>query len=165
MKGWGMIMCTQTNRVGAYRDGEMSPADGDAMRQHLGDCPSCQTELDRLSRLTSLLAAAAPPAELSSAARSRLHRAIDGQASSLAGLGGLVRLAEVLSAVAAVLLLACILGLAGLRPGSTPGAPAGDLPTWQLGVTSESAEMVSDNSDELVTNWMTQDLSRNQGND
>ena len=157
-----MTECRQTNRVGAYHDGELSPADRAAMQRHLGECPACQAELDRLGRMGSLLASVAPAPELSNAARSRLHRAIDGQASSLAGL---VRLAEVLSAVAAVLLLGCILGLAGLRSGPAPASPAGDLPTWQMGVTSESAEMASDNSDELVTDWMATDLSRNQGND
>jgi anti-sigma factor RsiW len=160
-----MMQCNQTNRVGPYRDDEMLPADRDAMRRHLSECPSCAAELNRLDRMTRLLASAAPAAELSADGRTRLHRAIDRQASSLMGLPGLVRLAEVLSAVAAVLLLACILGLAGLHPAAEPAAPAGELPTWQMGVTSESAEMASDNADDLVTDWMTQDLSRNHGND
>ena len=56
-----MNTCTYSTMLGAYHDGELSPADRLKFEAHLAQCPACAAELEQLSRLTGVFAAFEPP--------------------------------------------------------------------------------------------------------
>lgn len=55
--------------LGAYLDGELSPARRRQVANHLESCPQCQAELEALSQLSSMLKADPLPETLGPAAR------------------------------------------------------------------------------------------------
>ncbi|MGA2265481.1 MAG: zf-HC2 domain-containing protein [Phycisphaerae bacterium] len=150
-----MRECEQISRVSAYHDGEMPPAERAEFRQHLSQCVSCAAELERLERLTALLSSLPPPAT-PPWMLDRLYRAVD-----LRPVHVLRRMAEALSAVAAVILIAC---LAGLAMRSSSQASAGAMPVWESrALNQQSEESTFGGREELVAQWMAQDLSGKDG--
>ncbi|HOF17708.1 MAG TPA: zf-HC2 domain-containing protein [Phycisphaerae bacterium] len=146
-----MNTCEQASRLSAYHDGEMSPDCRVEFERHLGQCPQCAAELDRLRRLTAMLGAARPAA-IPAASLARLHRAVD-----LLPTTGIRRLAEALAGVAAAILLVCMIGLA--RRSDAPAATA-SMPVWETqAVAQQQAVSATATSDVLLASWMVQDLS------
>lgn len=52
----------QRERLSAYLDGELAPAEAAALKRHLADCRACQAELASLREVRALLGALPPPA-------------------------------------------------------------------------------------------------------
>ena len=71
-----MSECEQAIRLNAYHDGELSPAARADLERHLGQCPQCSAELERLRRLRGMFASLPRP-ELPAFSRQRLHRAVE----------------------------------------------------------------------------------------
>ena len=150
-----MKECEQVSRASAYHDGEMPPAARREFQQHLRQCVSCAAELERLEMLTGLLGALPPPAT-PPWMLDRLYRAVD-----LRPVTVLRRMAEALSAVAAVILVACLVGLA-IQPSSQ--AAAGAMPVWESrAINQQSEESAFGGTEELLARWMAQDLSGKDG--
>jgi anti-sigma factor RsiW len=120
--------CPNTQRVGAYKDGELSAADRATFSAHLSACPACSNELARLERLSVWFAAAKNEVRSPQAVwRARLNeRRIE-------------RLATVLTAAAAVVLVACGLMLANRRDASSSTA-ATPTRAWERVAVSHSFE-------------------------
>lgn len=100
--------CAQSSRIGAYRDGELSSDARAAFAAHLTGCPVCATELARLERLSNWMAAAhlgASPKRAGAGMdwQSRLHQR------------RLERLAGVLTAAAAAVVLGCAVWLSAYK--------------------------------------------------
>lgn len=146
-----MNECEQAGRLGAYYDGQMSPDDRAAFERHLGGCTRCAAELASLRGLSRLLMSVCP-APMPLAAMDRLHRAVDMLPS-----GGILRMAKALAAVAAMILAACLLGLASSGPSAEP---PGGMPVWEAQAVAQApTETASAGSEELLASWIAQDLS------
>jgi anti-sigma factor RsiW len=142
--------CPESVRLGAYRDGELPPADCRRLEEHLLDCPACAAEMSRLSRCLSLIAAARP-AEAPAALLARLHRAADQQPR----LTGVLHLAEAFAAIAATILLASVIWLIQMPAGRESSAQAA---TWEAvaQATQESSATPRDQLAQLVE-YQTED--------
>ena len=92
------MSCNFSRDVHAWHDGELDEAQCAVVQGHLADCQACRQELRELEGLSRLLggrARSAMPAEM----RQRLHVSIE-----CAGERSILRMAELLTAAAAVLL-------------------------------------------------------------
>ena len=146
--------CEQAFLLNACLDGEMTPQDRDLFERHLRQCPQCAADLERLRKLAEAIGTAArtrpamPPEAIA-----RLHRSIDRLPSA-----GVVRLAEKLAAVAAMILMACSVSLLRQSPAQ---AAASGAPAWEAESAAQLAsEPAAAGSEELLARWMVQDLSR-----
>jgi anti-sigma factor RsiW len=148
-----MNECRQSERLGAYHDGELSGAARAEMERHLGQCPACAAELERLGRLSELLVAAAAP-KLSLAAKQRLHNGID-----TIPMADLRRVAEICGAIAASILLVCTIWLV-VKTRATTDA----IPVWET-VAIAQQEPATAPEEQLLAQWMVQDLSGKNIND
>jgi anti-sigma factor RsiW len=99
-----MVDCGKRVRLGAYHDGELSPAERSDVEAHLRDCPSCAAEL-AATRKTSAAFAGAAPREPS---REQMLQLAGGVRAELSDARMLLRLFRG-AAVAAGVLLACAL--------------------------------------------------------
>jgi anti-sigma factor RsiW len=102
--------CPYTGQIGAYLDGELPAEERRAIEAHLSSCAACAREVGEVRSLKALFAAAEYPA-LDGRATGRLHD----QAEALFERGTL-RIARVLSGLAACLLIAGSLWLSQSRP-------------------------------------------------
>jgi hypothetical protein len=101
--------------------------------------------------VTGLLGSWAPP-EMPQAALERMHQVADALP-----VAGIRRMAWASLAVAATVLVACLVGVISQTLAS--GAPEA-IPVWEVGaVTQQPREYAPGGSDELLTTWMLQDLS------
>lgn len=152
-----MSECEQTSRASAYHDGALSPAGGAEFEAHCRRCRACAGELEQVRKLSGLLGSL-PPEPMPAETLARLHRAADRLPAT-----GIVRMSEVLAAVAAIILAVCVAGLVNL--GSSRGG-GGGLPLWETqAVAAQPAESTTGGSEELVTCWMARDLSGRGGHD
>lgn len=88
----------------------------------------------------------------------RLHRAVDRLPATTVR-----RMAEVLDAVAAVILAVSMIGLARQTP--SQAAPTA-MPVWEtqaLAQQSQDRDLSSGGTEELLASWMVQDLSWKEG--
>ncbi len=148
--------CEQARWLSAYHDGELPPQASADFERHLGQCSRCAAELARLRELTRLFGSAPAP-ELPQPALGRLHRSVDRWAFP-----GVVRMAEALAAVAAVVLIGCMVSLA--RQGTAPRS-ADTAPPWSVEAAVQQADSASADPEELWAMWMAQDLSRKDKHD
>lgn len=152
-----MSECQQACRLNAYHDGEMPAGARAELEQHLRQCPQCTAELERL-RAMSRLAAAVPAVEIPPMTLQRLHRRIDLLPSRT-----IARLAEVVSAIAATILIACVVGL--VRQPASNGTAA-SMAIWETPAQASSpADTTDAASEESLANAIAQDLSGNNGHD
>lgn len=100
-----MVDSAHQLRLGAYHDGELSPAERSDVEAHLRDCPSCAAELAAIRRTSGAFADTAPR-EPSHEQLLQLARSIRAEPPSDARM--LLRLFRG-AAVAAAVLLACAL--------------------------------------------------------
>jgi len=131
--------CQHTQRVGAYKDGELSTADRETFSAHLSACPACSNELARLERLSVWFAAAKNEVRSPQAVwRARLNeRRIE-------------RLATVLTAAAAVVLVACGLMLVNRRDATTSAASSTPARAWERVAVTHSFETQAEPAVEAV---------------
>ncbi len=153
-----MSECEHSSRLSAYHDGELPAAGRAELERHLGECPRCAAELEAIRKLSRLLGTALPE-EMPAALPARLHRAID----RLPSPKSIIRLAEALAAVAAGILLTCILALSWQSPTSaSPDIP----PAWEIEAAVGPADEASaDSSEQSLVSWIVLDLSRKDEHD
>jgi len=149
-----MNECEYARRLSAYYDGEVSPQERAAIEAHLPRCDACAAELERLGRLSHLVAAAEGSA-LSPEARARLHRGVD--ALPTAELG---RLAKVFLAAAAAVLVVCSIWLWQANGGQES---AESIPVWET--VASHQQTLATGADERLARWMVQDLERKNGHE
>jgi len=145
-----MSECEQAYRLGVYHDGELSSADRAVVERHLKDCPACAAELARMERLSGLARGLTTPA-MPPGAISRLHDRVNSLYSR-----PIIRLAEAMSAVAAAILIACVVGL--FMQGDLPAASSA---TWDetQAVAPQSADLSAGGSEDRLATEMVQGVS------
>jgi anti-sigma factor RsiW len=94
--------CQFKSRLSAYHDAELSAAETEAVNEHLPTCETCSSELGTIREVSAALSTYEPET-ISQIELARLHRAIDRVDDR-----GLIRLAGMLSAVAASVLIICM---------------------------------------------------------
>ena len=147
--------CRQAERLGAYHDGELPATARAGVERHIGQCPECAAELRRLRKLSQLLVTASARPKLSPAALARLHDGID-----TIPLADLRRLAEVCGAIAASILLVCTIWLVTARSGA-----AAAIPVWETVAVARQEMPTAAPEEQLLTQWIVQDLSGKNAND
>ena len=152
-----MNECEYTPRLGAYYDGELSPESAAEVRRHVQDCPACAAELGRikaLSRLMSSVAEHQPSAEL----LRRLHRRVD--------LGSYLvvrRMAGVLAAAAAFVLMVCSVWLTTVPEASEPTE---GIPLWETAAAGlQGSDPSITSTEQQLAMWTLHDLAGNNGHD
>lgn len=149
-----MSECEETNRLGAYHDGELTPPESAELEAHIRQCPLCAAELERLRELSRAIGAWAPP-EMPSASVQRLHRVIDRLPSV-----GIRRLAGALAAIAATILVICTVGLSWRTPAAAPTRSVA-IEEWETAAVAQPGTLVTTvDSGELLARWMIRDLGQ-----
>lgn len=103
-----MAECEYGILVSAYFDGELDEARTREVEGHLSSCAACAAELESLRRMSNVLSGWSAP-EMPGDVLARLHEAVAGEAA--AAERGVLRLARVLSGVAAAVMVAGTLWL------------------------------------------------------
>ena len=151
-----MSECQHSDKLSAYHDGELRPAEAAEAERHLAACPACAAELGRLVKLSQAFAGLPRPL-VSPQMMRRLHRRID----TLPGLA-IARLAEALTAVAASIVIACGVWLWA----SSAPAGAATMPLWEAAVLQKPVGTAPPPaSEDRLVGWIVEDLSRESGND
>jgi hypothetical protein len=139
-----MLDCQFKSRLSAYHDAELSAAEIEAVNEHLPTCETCLAELATMRDVSSALGSYQAE-EISQIELARLHRAIDRVDDR-----GLLRLAGMLSAVAASVLIICMAWMSqstspndGWSQGSTQ-KPIADWEKLAMGGQIESPNMPHD---------------------
>jgi len=146
-----MSECEYAQKLGAYHDGELPPAQAAEMEEHIASCAACAAELGRIRALSEMLKQVRQP-QVPAATLRRLHRRVD----SLPNLT-IHRLAEIAAAVAAAVLVTCSVLLATASAGT---APAASLPEgWEIAAVPHTAALSAASSDEQLVMWIVQDLA------
>lgn len=152
-----MDSCEQTRQVNAYHDGELSPEDARPFEAHLAQCAACARELERLRGVSRFLAGARMPG-VPAEVIERLHENLAVVRERV-----VVRMAEMLTAAAALVLITCAAWVwHGL--GETESQAAAAVSAWErVAVTLRVETSVSE--PQQVAQWIVQDLSRENGHD
>ena len=126
------------------------------MEAHLAECPACAAELKSLRELSRILAESPLP-EPTERLMDKLHGAIRGARDR-----GIVTLAERVIAVAAVVLIACVVWMCR----SEPTAPENDLANvaWEMTAVASIESAVTD-ADQTLAQWIAADLSVENADD
>jgi RNA polymerase sigma-70 factor (ECF subfamily) len=147
-----MNECQQSEKVSAYHDGEMPAALRQEMERHLEQCPRCQAELEELRELSASLGTLPIP-QASPAVLARMHRQVDQLAAR-----SIYRLMEAGAAIAAAVLIVCMVGL--LRQGPVP-APA-PAPWEAQAAYGSTVDLASGGSEAVLAGWTVQDLGNGE---
>lgn len=152
-----------SDRVSAYHDGEMNATDAAAMERHLAECPACAAELTELAGMSRLFAENQPP-RLSQIALHRLHNKADDLARA-----DVIRVARVLQAIAASVLVAASIWLMQSSPAvsplasnSSPSPVAQDqsqVPPWLDVAVTATAQTTQLDTTTPAAAWYLADLS------
>ena len=151
-----MPTCEHSLKVGAFHDGELSGEERRAFQAHLPACPACALDLKQLEALSRGLAGM------------RIPQAPPGLAERLYGTVGaarervIIRMAEVLTAAAAAVLVVC----GGLlwRDLGAGGAYVAAAPPWERAAVTLSVEP-SASEPHQIAQWIVEDLSSENGHD
>jgi anti-sigma factor RsiW len=95
-----MNECPNNLRLSAHHDGELDESGRAEVEQHLRDCPSCASDLEKLRAMSRLFASQEAPRLLPIAVH-RLHKKVDNAMEE-----GLLRIMRVFNAIAACVLIA-----------------------------------------------------------
>jgi len=143
--------CERSNQVHRYHDGELPAAERVSLEAHLRDCGACRELLSDLVRLSAGLGRAALRRPSAQALRRMQH------SWKAARDRGVIRLAGWLTAAAAALLMAVLLG----KPVGGLGELPGQAALWETAAITPPAENDEDSgSDQLaMAQWMADDLA------
>jgi len=105
-----MLQCQFSSRLSAYLDDQLDADQHAMVSRHIASCAACQAELRAMKQISALFAAQEEP-RLSQFSLHRLHKKVDAVMEE-----SLIRLAHVLQAVAACVLIAGSIWLTLGRP-------------------------------------------------
>ena len=151
-----MCACEHIRQVGAYHDGELGPEESRLFEAHLARCAVCGGELKELRRLSRFLAGARIP-DAPAEVIERLHEAPGAVRERVT-----LRLAEWLTAAAAVVLLVCAVWMWSGRASNKETATAPD--SWELAAVMPPVEMLWSDT-QRISQWIVEDLSLENGNE
>ena len=151
-----MSDCDRMREAQAFHDGEGSAEERRGFEAHAGQCEACAAELRALRGLSGLLGGAPVP-DVSPETLRRVH-----EAAGAMGDRALVSVAERLTAVAAVVLVACTLWLSS-KPGGAAHLGAAPAPWEVTAVTLRVRTSAADT--QPLAQWMATDLALENGHD
>jgi len=149
------MFCQMSEKVNLYHDGELDAAERSLVEQHLQTCADCRAELAQLSAISQSFQSAPAP-KLSQFSMHRLHAMADRWMED-----DLVRVARVLRAVAACVLVAGSAWLIGTSPAAT-NAPIASEPQaapWMEVAAATNAEVASIDTTTPAASWYLADAS------
>ncbi len=150
--------CEHSRRLSAYHDGELLPEECRDLEEHIRHCPPCARDLERLRSLSMVFGSAEMPG-MSPDAFERLHSSVGSIREGLT-----VRMAGVLTAAAAAVLLVCSVWLWQARV--TQESYVGGGPAWEgAAVRPQLAVSPSADGEMQLAQWIIEDLSRENGHD
>lgn len=133
-----MQTCPHNLEVSQFHDGELSPERRGEVERHLGECAACAAELAALRGMSRALASAAR-AEMSGAFLVRMRKAMS--AAREREMRSVLRLAEALTAMAAMILVVAVVGLK--RAGAIEPRPA----AWEQAATTLQVDSTQQRQD------------------
>ncbi len=154
------MACIQEQDVERYHDAELPPDRAAAFEAHLAACPACRALLSELRGLSSHLAGAglaAMPADLAERLCAAMPSARSSQANPASGQWGVVRLSGWLTAAAAAVLLATLVGWPTTQTNDSLASM-----TWESLAVSPSLATAETNGDSeliVLAQWMADELS------
>lgn len=145
------MSCHESRQVQRYYDGELAAAERASVEAHVRECADCRELLADLRGLSSVLVMAEMRKPSVEAAR-RMERSW-----RYARDRGVIRLAGWLTAAAAAVLMAVLVGGPGGR-GSPSASPSA---LWETAAITPPAELEEDSSSDLLAmaQWMADGLS------
>ena len=153
-----MSQCEHTQRMSAFYDGEVAEGERRELQEHVGRCGQCAAELERLGSLSAFLRTAQVP-KLASASLRRFHEAVDGASERT-----ILHMARVFALVAALLLVASLVGIWQDAQGSEPYVHT--VPAWERTAVLQQVDLSSGPSAEIqFAEWIVEDLSRENDSD
>ena len=183
-----MAGCEYGQHLSAYHDGELPPEVKIAIERHLPECPPCADELELLRELSGLVGELMTPStssvrvlttsgipaskasgtaagtvwgklptKVSASSLSLLHGEVDRWCREQ-GDGRLLRIARVLTGLAACLLIGAGLWVFGSSHRAPPEAVAQAKPWEQVAVTLQT-EIPSAGGIDLATDWVLADAT------
>lgn len=162
-----MNTCSHTAQIAEYLDNELSAQQSAQIKAHLPDCKDCQEELQQLQNLSEIFKTASLPT-LRPLALEQIHQHLDEHIDiqlRLQAEKGPLKLASWLTAVAAVVLVACSIQLilvqsnVGNTNNTSEFAPslAWETTTAMLNQRNPADPAVSD--EHSLAAWIISDLS------
>jgi anti-sigma factor RsiW len=137
-----METCLNNLEVSRYHDGELAPERRGEVERHLADCAACSAELAALQGMSRALASAGR-AEMSGAFLVRVRQAMSATVSTAREreMRSVLRLAEGLTAMAAMILVVAVVGLK--RAGAVEPHPA----AWEQAATTLQVDLTQQRQD------------------
>jgi anti-sigma factor RsiW len=139
------MACAFFNKAGPYLDCELPPAERDTFELHVKGCSECAQEMQRLQRMSQFFVAAGVP-------EMNIQKIWSPRRSNQ----GLLRLAEVMMAAAAVIIVICTVGL--IR-NDTRRSETAAVPTWERLAVSQQIDTTPTSE---IEDPMVQVLMRDQ---
>lgn len=140
--------CPQTNSIGAYHDGELPESRRVEIESHLAGCSICTEELAELKQLSAMIEQQ-PVEAISSEFTGFLHDQVE-QWSDV----GVLRFAQLLVGVAAVLLIGVGGWLISMPDSSPPRANV-----WERAAMSQRPESGVETNSMRAAEWMLTELA------
>jgi anti-sigma factor RsiW len=153
-----MANCGFENKIAAYHDGELDAAQRANVEMHLSQCEDCRRALSELRAMAGLLATSEQP-RLSQISRFRLHRSVDAAMEQ-----GLLRLAWMMSGIAASVLLLGSAWLMKVNDSAQAQAPA-EAPPWVSVSLASSRDPVVRDAASPAAQWYLADATPTDGMD
>lgn len=144
--------CSSIPLVSAYYDGELSLARRAEFARHLASCSECMAELEELKNLSEAIATRSLPPPLSGEGLSRLHHHVDELTDR-----SLLRFAELLSGIAAAVLITALIWVA--KPVRVSAEP---VPQWERAAVTLEPEQAANAGPIRTVVWMVSELSPSQ---
>ncbi len=146
------MSCSKSVQIQRYHDGELLPADRELIELHLRSCSPCRQLLTDLRRLSAVLSHAALP-PMPGHATGIMQRCWRPGRDR-----GLLRAASWLTAAAAAILVAALLGW---PVESTDAARAARAPVWQTAAVMPPVQEGDEAGSHLavLAQWMADDLA------
>jgi len=146
--------CKHTREISAYHDGELPLDERARLHAHVGRCPACALELQRLQAISRLLMEGGST-QMPADALSRLHGNLPGTRDR-----AIIRMARMLTAAAAAVLVVC-----GAWLWSGAGANGSEeYPSWERAAAIVLGGEAA-NEPQQIAQWISEDLLLEQDND
>lgn len=153
-----MSYCKHSRMLNAFHDAELPEDQCRDLEKHIRQCPSCAQELERIRSLSALLAKALT-AEMPAEALRRLHQSLGSIRERV-----MLRVAEVFSLAAAIVLVVCSAWL--WHAGKVQEFDADSVAAWETTAVTLKVEDTSPAyAEEQFAGWILDSLSEGKEHD
>jgi anti-sigma factor RsiW len=154
-----MTNCGFDDKIAAYHDGELDASLRASVEMHLAECEACRQQLNQLRAMSGLMAAGQQP-RFSQISRYRLHQKVDAAMEQ-----GLLRLAWMMSGIAASVLLLGSVWLLKANDNSAIAQEPAEAPPWVSVSLASSRDPVVRDAASPAAQWYLADATGSEGMD